>query len=32
MLTDITFPESFDATIFQFEPPVGVDLIEVGGS
>ena len=32
MLTDITFPESFDATIFQFKPPVGVDLIEVGGS
>ena len=32
MLTDITFPESFDATFFQFEPPIGVDLIEVGGS
>ena len=32
MLTDITFPESFDATFFHFEPPIGVDLIEVGGS
>ena len=32
MLSEISFPESFDATIFQFEPPVGVDLIEVGGS
>lgn len=32
MLTDISFPESFDATFFNFEPPVGADLIEVGGS